>query len=114
MFIGDAHEVADYLNFGGRLGTEQRCRSDEDCATDSCGSNQRCQCKLCDDNNCHSGCAMRETCVPSIEDTGANICTSNSTEIVMASMSSNAETISVQSSVLVMLQVIIILRMVLS
>ena len=112
--IGDAHEVADYLNFGSRLrlGTGQRCRIGSDCATDSCSDNHRCQCKVCDDTNvdvdCISGCADGETCIFSIKE--QNLCTSNSTEI-FAALSSNADTFYVQSSRLTILQAFLMLKM---
>ena len=93
----EAHEVADYLNFGGRLGTGQQCRSDEDCATDSCGQHHhRCQCKICE-TGCISGCAFDEKCIV-VQETGRNVCASKTIENILASKSSYAETVHPQSS----------------
>ena len=75
--IGDANEVADYLNFGGRLGTGQRCQSGLDCATGACSVSQHCHCQICGSARpgC-SGCDVGESCVKIVE-SGVHECTSN-------------------------------------
>jgi len=59
--VGDAHEVADYLNFGGRLGMGQRCATGQDCATGACSKMKRCHCAICE--SACSGCRVDEACV---------------------------------------------------
>lgn len=71
----EANEVRDFLNFGGRLGTEQTCTSDDHCATDSCNTALRlCQCQECSpnaDGDC-LGCDQGQYCAsPGL---GINMC----------------------------------------
>lgn len=90
--IGDVLQVADYWNFGGRLGgIGNRCESGLDCATQSCSIlNWQCQCNLCaNDESCKSGCNDDERCV-TIEE-GVNMCiTLNVTDVASVSELSNA------------------------
>ncbi|KAL3773474.1 hypothetical protein ACHAWO_012735 [Cyclotella atomus] len=59
----EAKEVARFLNFGGALGTNQLCESDEDCATLSCNySLKLCQCQECSDLGC-GGCSTGDVCL---------------------------------------------------
>ena len=81
----DVHAIVDYLNFGGRLGTGQKCRSGLDCATGACFQpTQRCQCQICEDN-CNSGCDVGEICVDNKTDGGLQSCVSNMTEVQILS-----------------------------
>ena len=72
----DAREVRDFLNFGGRIGTGQKCVSDSQCATLQC--NQKlgiCQCQECpsDSTGTCLGCDSGQYCVSEGEQT-TNIC----------------------------------------
>lgn len=59
----EAHDVTRFLNFGGALGTNQLCESDEHCATFSCNSMLKlCQCRECSDGVC-GGCGTDEVCL---------------------------------------------------
>jgi hypothetical protein len=61
----EALEVANYLNFGGRIGSGQRCLDDEHCATEACNTMLGlCQCKEClavDSESC-LGCEAEQYC----------------------------------------------------
>mmetsp|Transcript_22316 Transcript_22316/g.45722 ORF Transcript_22316/g.45722 Transcript_22316/m.45722 type:complete len:546 (+) Transcript_22316:3-1640(+) len=64
----DVREIKDYLNFGGRLGTGQKCLNDSQCATSSCNIKLGvCQCQECfgaligDEQVC-PGCNNDEYC----------------------------------------------------
>ena len=99
---GDAHEIADYLNFGGRLGTGQPCNSGLDCATGACSPQGRCQCQTCE-TGCISGCLSEETCISS-NVTGVHHCVSPKTsESVLAGLSNDAGAIRIQSSMSIIL-----------
>jgi len=91
----DAHEVADYLNFGGRLGTGQSCNSGQDCATDACGKLNRCHCQTGPAND---GCSFEETCIV-IED-GVHACASNTSGVIQTEPSNHAYVMQFQSSVI--------------
>ncbi len=65
----DALEIKDYLNFGGTLGTGQKCLNDSHCATSSCNVELGiCQCQECfgaligDDATC-PGCNNEQYCL---------------------------------------------------
>ena len=107
---GDAHEIADYLNFGGRLGTGQRCKTGLDCATGACSPTKQCHCQIgCNVSRCKSGCAADETCI-TVEETGLNACWSNSTGI-MTGPSNAADAVRVQSLVFFVFQAMVLLRL---
>ena len=112
MIEGDAHEVADYLNFGGRLGTGQRCKTGLDCATGACSSPMKqCHCQLgCDSSeSCISGCASEETCIP-MEETGMNACWSNVTGVIVEPNNAAADTIHLHSLAFFIVLSIVLLR----
>ena len=59
----EARDVARFLNFGGSLGTGQRCESDEHCATFSCNTAEGlCQCRECSEEGC-GGCESGQICL---------------------------------------------------
>lgn len=70
--VGEALEVAQYLNlnFGGRIGSGQRCLDDSHCATEACNTLlDVCQCKECllvdsDGFNSCLGCEAEQYCAP--------------------------------------------------
>ncbi|KAL7540701.1 hypothetical protein ACHAXR_010513, partial [Thalassiosira sp. AJA248-18] len=94
--IGDAHEIADYLNHGGRLGTRQKCRSGLDCATGACSVSKRCHCQICK-ANCTSGCGLGEECVSIESEDGIHACVSNTG--VVHTPSNNADAVQFQGLV---------------
>mmetsp|Transcript_21641 Transcript_21641/g.44547 ORF Transcript_21641/g.44547 Transcript_21641/m.44547 type:complete len:886 (-) Transcript_21641:158-2815(-) len=73
----DVLEIADYLKFGGALGTGQTCTDDAHCATSSCNlAFGLCQCQICsgDDEEICPGCLEQEVCI-SPGDDQLNKCT---------------------------------------
>ena len=112
MIEGDAHEVADYLNFGGRLGTGQRCKTGLDCATGACSSpTKQCNCQLgCDSSeSCISGCASEETCIP-MEETGMNACWSNVTGVIVDPANAAVDIVQSQSLTFLMALSVVMMR----
>ena len=78
--VAEALEVAQYLNFGGSIGSGQQCLDDSHCATSSCNKVLGvCQCKECDSNLVGSetclGCEAGQLCAP--VDSGLNECFSS-------------------------------------
>lgn len=111
--ISDAHEVVDYLNFGGRLGTGQPCKSGLDCATGACSkTTHRCHCQICEeDNNCTSGCISGETCVDIKEVDGVHGCMTNVSGVVhIVPPSNSGEIRQFQGPLLFILQALVMLR----
>jgi len=96
--IGDAHAVAHYLNFGGRLGTGQRCVTGRDCATSACSKTNHCQCAICEPG-C-SGCRVDETCV--ITENGEHGC-KNASGVITTNQSN---TIKLQGIGLIIFQIV--------
>lgn len=84
----EAIEVAQYLNFGGRIGSGQRCLDDSHCATEACNKILGlCQCKECDPNLDGSsdsclGCEAEQYCAP--VDNNLNECFSSVEAISIA------------------------------
>jgi len=103
--IGDSHEGADYLNFGGRLGVGQRCKSGLDCATGTCSKAQH-------EAGC-SGCGLGEICID-IKETGVHECTANSSEVILIYPSNDSNPIQFQSSAFFIFHALVLLRIFIS
>ncbi|KAL7490207.1 hypothetical protein ACHAW6_015975 [Cyclotella cf. meneghiniana] len=72
----EARAVADFMNFGGALGTRQLCSSDNHCATSSCNVELGlCQCKECSEGSDEicDGCESGQVCFAAL-DGGLNEC----------------------------------------
>ena len=82
----EALEVAQYLNFGGRIGSGQLCLDDSDCATETCNRMlSLCQCQVCETfpighDSC-IGCEDGEFCAPASENR-LNECSRITEEVV--------------------------------
>lgn len=72
----EAQEIRDYLNFGGRLGTGQRCTDNSHCATSSCNViSGVCQCQECSNDSIDvcPGCEIGQYCF-SLAEEDTNSC----------------------------------------
>ena len=103
--VGDAADVVDYLNFGGRLGTGQRCDSGLDCATGACSEDMhQCHCQQCDSAATHecSGCDAEESCI-STGEKGVHACIPNKSDIFHIDQYNAAQSTSFPQSKILML-----------